>query len=122
MIYNVVFIDGEIIWDYTNLTKEEFFDKLWEWTWKDDLWDFIDETYPTEEELISYLNNIFIDDMLFHQWDEDYTTCYVFCVNSQGTVSNYSRSNQDLKDYIINKVLECYQKDDNGCYIKIRKL
>lgn len=123
MIYNVTFIIFKEIHSYTNLTKEELFDKLWEWTYEDDLWDFIDETNPTEEELISYLDNVFIDENVFHKWDEDDTTCYAFCVDVQGTI-NITTSifeynwDTELEDYIKDKILECYRKNAEGCYVR----
>lgn len=123
MIYNVVFIVFKGISSYTNLTKEELFDKLWEWTYEDDLWDFIDETNPTEEELISYLDDVFIDENVFHKWDEDDTACYAFCVDVQGTI-NITTSifeynwDSELEDYIKDKIRERYRKNVEGCYVR----
>lgn len=121
MIYNVAFVIYKDVSSYTNLTKEEFFDKLWEWTYEDDLWDFIDETEPTKEELISYLYNVFIDENIFHTFEDDDTSCYAFCVDVQGTTNittsifEYSE-NQELEDYIMSKVLERYHEEDGQFY------
>lgn len=121
MIYNIVFMIYKEASSYTNLTKEEFFDKLWEWTYVDDLWYFIDETEPTKEELISYLYNVFIDENMFHKFEDDDTSCYAFCVDVQGT-TNITTSifeyneNQELEDYIMSKVLEHYHEEDGQFY------
>ena len=121
MIYNVIFIIFKGISSYTNLTKEEFFDKLWEWTYEDDLWDFLDEVEPTKEELISYLDNVFIDENIFHKFDEDDTSCYAYCIeeksylNPETKVFEYSW-NQELEDYVMNKVLERYHEEDGQFY------
>ena len=121
MIYNVVFFIFKEGSSYTNLTKEEFFDKLWEWTYEDDLWDFLDEVEPTKEELISYLDNVFIDENIFHKFDEDDTSCYAFCIeeksylNPETKVFEYSW-NQELEDYVMNKVLERYHEEDGQFY------
>ena len=121
MIYNVVFFIFKEGSSYTNLTKEEFFDKLWEWTYEDDLWDFLDEVEPTKEELISYLDNVFIDEYIFHKFDEDDTSCYAYCIeeksylNPETKVFEYSW-NQELEDYVMNKVLERYHEEDGQFY------
>ena len=121
MIYNVVFFIFKEGSSYTNLTKEEFFDKLWEWTYEDDLWDFLDEVEPTKEELISYLDNVFIDENIFHKFDEDDTSCYAYCIeeksylNPETKVFEYSW-NQELEDYVMNKVLERYHEEDGQFY------
>ena len=121
MIYNVVFFIYKEGSSYTNLTKEEFFDKLWEWTYEDDLWDFLDEAEPTKEDLIAYLDNVFIDEDMFHKFDEDDTSCYAFCIeeksylNPETKVFEYSW-NQELEDYVMNKVLERYHEEDGQFY------
>ena len=121
MIYNVAFFIYKEVSSYTNLTKEEFFDKLWEWTYEDDLWDFLDEVEPTKEELISYLDNVFIDENVFHKWEEDDTSCYAYCIeeksylNPATKVFEYSW-NQELEDYVMNKVLERYHEEDGQFY------
>ena len=121
MIYNIAFMIHKEVCSYTNLTKEEFFDKLWEWTYEDDLWDFIDETEPTKEELISYLDNVFIDENIFHKFEDDDTSCYAYCVeeksylNPETKVFEYSW-NQELEDYVMNKVLERYHEEDGQFY------
>ena len=121
MIYNVVFFIYKEGSSYTNLTKEEFFDKLWEWTYEDDLWDFLDEAKPTKEDLIAYLDNVFIDEDMFHKFDEDDTSCYAFCIeeksylNPETKVFEYSW-NQELEDYVMNKVLERYHEEDGQFY------
>lgn len=121
MIYNVVFFIYKEASSYTNLTKEEFFDKLWEWTYEDDLWDFLDETEPTKEELISYLDNVFIDENMFHKFDEDDTSCYAYYIEEKSSLNPSTKIseyywNQELEDYVMNKVLEHYHEEDGQFY------
>lgn len=121
MIYNVVFTIYKETNSYTNLTKEEFFDKLWAWTYVDDLWDFIEETEPTKEELVSYLDNVFIDENIFHEYEDDDTSCYAFCVEEKTDLIPQTKIfvynwNQELEDYVMNKVLEHYHEEDGQFY------
>ena len=109
MIYNVAFMIYKEVNSYTNLTKEEFFDKLWEWTYEDDLWDFIEEDKPDEEYLDYFICNIFIDQNIFHEYEEDELDCFAFKVDDDGIVHVYNW-NQPLVDFVMKKVKEHYEK------------
>ena len=52
--YNLVIIENKQYIPFLNLTEQEFYDKLWEWTYEDDLWDYIDENNPTDEGIVEY--------------------------------------------------------------------
>ena len=110
MKYNLIIIEDKCITDYLNLTKSEFFETLWEWTYEYDLWDFIEEEDPDEESLNEYLCNIFIDDNIFHRYCEDDTNCYAFVVDD-GKVSTY-HWNQDLLNFIYDKIKD-YREQPN---------
>ena len=110
MIYNIVFIDGKAITEFLNFVSEEdFFEKLWEWTYLDNLWDFIEEDKPDKERLISYIDNIFIDDEIFHNFEDDDLTCFAFVVHDNGRVSTYNW-NQSLEDFVLKKIEKKYGK------------
>jgi hypothetical protein len=47
--YNLVIIEGKQRIPFLNLTEKEFYDKLWEWTYEYDLWDYLEEINPTDE-------------------------------------------------------------------------
>ena len=107
MIYNIVITEYKTHTSFLNLSKEEFFKKLWEWTYKDDLWDFIEENKPDKEYLIYYIDN-FIDENIFHEYEEDEIDCYAFVVDD-GKVYTYNW-NKPLEDFVMKKVKEHYEK------------
>lgn len=49
--YNLVLFENKQCSPFLNLTEQAFYDKLWEWTYEDDLWDYLDDYNPTGEEL-----------------------------------------------------------------------
>lgn len=106
--YNFIIIEGKVIIDYLNfVNKEEFFEELWRWTYVDDLWDFIEESDPTEEELNSYINDVFVEENIFHNYEEGTVDCFAFTVNNEGIVHIYYL-NEDLINFIYNKIKEHY--------------
>ena len=118
MIYNVIFTEYKTHTSFLNLSKEEFFKKLWEWTYEDDLWDyFLDEPEALEkdniEDLEDWLWNCFIPDSVFHEYEEDTINCYAFVVSSSIdgsiTVKDYY-FNQDLVNFILGKIEKKYDK------------
>lgn len=110
MTYNFIIIEAKQCSEYLNITSEkEFFEKLWLWTYKDDLWYFIYDENPNKEYLENYLCNSFIDENIFHNLYEDETHCYTFTVDDNGKVKTYNW-NQSLLDFIYNKVKEKYGK------------
>ena len=108
MTYNFVIIEGKVKSEYLNFYSEEaFFEALWEWTYEDDLWDFIEENKPDKEYLIHYIDN-FIDENIFHEYEEDEIDCYAFVVDD-GKVYTYNW-NKPLEDFVMKKVKEHYEK------------
>ena len=84
MTYNLVIIETKCPEAYLNLTEEEFFEKLWIWTYVDDLWDFIEEENPGSEYLNEFIYR-FIDENMFHGYEDDDTDCYAFVAYDNGT-------------------------------------
>ena len=110
MTYNFVIIENKVQNEYLNFSSEEaFFEKLWEWTYEDDLWDFIEEDEPDEEYLDHFICNIFIDQNIFHEYEEDELDCFAFKVDDDGMVHVYNW-NQPLVDFVMKKVKEHYEK------------
>ena len=118
MIYNLVITEYKTHTSFPNLSKEEFFKKLWEWTYEDDLWDyFIDEPEILEEEhqedLEDWLWDFFIPECVFHNDEDDTVNCYAFVVkssiNGSIMVEDYY-FNQDLVNFILKKIEQKYDK------------
>lgn len=107
MNYNFVITENKVRNEYLNIsTKEEFFEKLWEWTYEDDLWDFIEGDEPDYEYLIHYIDNVFIDQNIFHEYEEDELDCFAFIVYDN-RVSTYNW-NKSLEDFVLKKIEEHY--------------
>ena len=104
MTYNVIFIVNKVQTSYLNLSEEEFFNKLWEWTYEDDLWyNLEDEGLPTEEDFRDWLWGYFIPENVFHRYEEDEVDCFCFYVNSENKVLCYNNYDK-LADFIVDKV------------------
>lgn len=108
MIYNLIIIETKYPTEHLNLTKEKFFEELWKWTYEEDLWDFIESESPDTEYLEHYIN-VFIDENMFHQYEDDEVDCYAFIVDNNGRVHTYNW-NQDLIDFVLKKIEEKYGK------------
>ena len=109
MTYNFVITENKIQNEYLNISsEEEFFEKLWECTYVDDLWDFIESDDPDSEYLIHFIDNIFIDENIFHTYEDDDLDCYAFKVDNNGKVYTYNQ-NKSLEDFVIKKVKEHYE-------------
>lgn len=106
--YNLVIIEGKQRIPYLNLTEKEFYDKLWEWTYETDLWDYIEEDNPTDEELENFLDT-FIRENVFHEYEDDDVNCFAF-VNTDEGIVEYQVSNELFK-FIHNKIKEYYEGD-----------
>jgi len=104
--YNLVMIENKQCIPFLNLTEKEFYDKLWEWTYEDDLWDYIDENNPDKEELENVLNQ-FIDENVFHKYEDDDVDCFAF-VNTDNGVIEYQIDGELFK-YIEFKIEEHYE-------------
>ena len=103
--YNLVIIEGKQSIPFLNLTEQTFYDKLWEWTYEDDLWDYRDESNPSEEELENVLDQ-FIDENVFHEYEDDDVDCFAFINTDEGIVE-YQISER-LIEFIKSKIKEHY--------------
>ena len=103
--YNLVIIENKQCIPFLNLTEKEFYDKLWEWTYEDDLWDYIDDNNPDKEELENALNQ-FIEESIFHKYEDDDVNCFAFINTDEGIVE-YQISDK-LFEYIEFKIKEHY--------------
>ena len=104
--YNLVIIENKQCIPFLNLTEQAFYDKLWEWTYEYDLWDYIDDNNPDEEELDGAICQ-FIDENIFHELEDDDIDCYAFKVDDDGIVHTYNW-NQSLEDFVLRKIKEHY--------------
>lgn len=102
--YNLVIIEDKQWIPFLNLTEQEFYDKLWEWTYEDNLWDYIDDDHPDEETLNDAIYQ-FIDEYVFHKWEDDDVNCFAFV--EDGEVKEYQIS-KELFEFIKLKIKEHY--------------
>lgn len=103
--YNLVMIENKQRIPFLNLTEQAFYDKLWEWTYEDNLWDYIDENNPTEEDLDDVLHQ-FIDENIFHKYEDDDVDCFAFINTDEGIVE-YQTDN-GLIEFVKSKIEEHY--------------
>ena len=110
MTYNLIIFENKYPSEYLNIsTERELFEKLWDWTYIDDLWYFIEEENPNKEYLNDFIENTFIDDNIFHKYEDDDTNCYVFEVNNLGRTRTYLWDHS-LIDFIYEKISEKYER------------
>jgi hypothetical protein len=100
--YNLVILEAKQCIPFLNLTEQEFYDKLWEWTYEDDLWDYIEENNPTKEELENVLDQ-FIRENMFHEYEDDDVDCFAFTV--EDSVKEY-QIDEGLYKFIYSKIEE----------------
>ena len=100
--YNLVIIEDKQRIPFLNLTEQAFYDKLWEWTYEYDLWDYIEENNPTDEELKENLYQ-FIEENVFHKYEDDDIDCFAFI--DDGIIKEY-QINDGLYEFIYNKIKE----------------
>ena len=103
--YNLVIIENKQCIPFLNLTEQAFYDKLWEWTYEDDLWDYLDENNPTEEDLEDVLAQ-FIDENMFHEYEDDDINCFAF-VNTDEGIVEYQVGEYLIK-FVKSKIKEYY--------------
>ena len=103
--YNLVIIENKQRIPFLNLTEQAFYDKLWEWTYEDDLWDYIDDNNPNEEELENFLYD-FIEQSMFHKWEDDDVNCFAF-VNTDDGIVEYQVGDK-LVEFVKSKIKEHY--------------
>lgn len=90
---------------FLNLTEQAFYDKLWKWTYEDDLWDYIDDNNLDEETLNDAICQ-FIDENIFHRWEDDDVNCFAFIDTDEGIVE-YQISDE-LIEFVKSKIKEHY--------------
>ena len=109
--YNFIIVDGKIINPFLNiLNEEEFLEKLWEWCYTDDLWDFLDENpevLTNSEDLENYILNTFIPEDLFHHYEDDDLNCFVFTVSDEKLDTREYDTDKALS-FVLNKIKEHY--------------
>lgn len=109
--YNFIIIEGKVIHSFLRILDEnEFLEKLWEWCYEDDLWDYLYDTpelLNNSEELEEFLLNRFIPEYLFHHFEDDEINCFAFTVSDEKLdVSEY---NEDCAlEFVLNKIKEHY--------------
>lgn len=103
--YNLVVIENKQCSSFLNISEQAFYDKLWEWTYEDDLWDYIDDNNLNEEELKEAVDQ-FIYENVFHKWEDDDVDCFAF-VNTDKGIVEYQAS-EELFDFIKSKIKEHY--------------
>jgi hypothetical protein len=103
--YNLVLFENKQCSPFLNLTEQAFYDKLWEWTYEDDLWDYLDDYNPTGEELENGIDQ-FIRENMLHKYEDDDIDCFAF-VNTDNGLVEYQVSNK-LIEFIKTKIKEHY--------------
>ena len=102
--YNLVLVENKECIPFLNLTEQAFYDKLWEWTYEDDLWDYIDEN-PDKEKIDNAIIQ-FVNENMFHRWEDDDVNCFAF-VNTDEGIVEYQVS-EKLFDFVKSKIKEHY--------------
>ena len=102
--YNLVIIENKQHIPFLNLTEQAFYDKLWEETYEEDLWDYLDES-PDEENLEDVLNQ-FIREKMLHEYEDDDVDCFAF-VNTDEGIVEYQISER-LLEFVKSKIKEHY--------------
>ncbi len=101
--YNLVIIEGRQCIPYLNLTEQAFYDTLWKWTYEIDLWDYVEEDNPTEEELEDFLDT-FIRENIFHEYEDDDVNCFAF-INDEDYIKEY-QVDEEMLEFVKNKIKE----------------
>ena len=104
--YNLVIIENKQCIPFLNLTEQAFYDKLWEWTCEDDLWDYLEENNPTKEELENVLDQ-FIRENMFHKYEDDDINCFTFVDTDEGIIEY--QGDKNLLEFIKSKIKEHYE-------------
>lgn len=103
--YNIVFTEDKTITSFLNLTEEEFYDKLWEWSYVDDLWYSIEDQNLSQDEIENAIN-MFIDEDMFHSYIDDDRNCFAFVVKDS-KVEEYKIGDK-LFSFVLDKVYKHY--------------
>ena len=106
--YNFIIIDDKVVHPFLNiLNEEEFLEKLWEWCYIDDLWDYLDEN-PDSKDLEDYILDIFIPEDLFHRYEDDDLNCFAFTVSDEKLDVREYNEYRALQ-FVLNKIKKHYE-------------
>ena len=109
--YNFIITDGKVIHPFLNiLNEDEFLEKLWEWCFEDDLWDYLyenPEVLTNSEELKDYLIDTFIPEDLFHLHVDDDINCFAFTASDEKLEVREYDIDRALQ-FVLNKIEEHY--------------
>ena len=111
--YNFIMNEGKVLHSFLNiLNEEEFLEKLWEWCYEDDLWDFIyenPEVLTNSEDLENQILDTFIPEDLFHRYEDDDLNCFAFTVSDEKLDTREYDKDRALS-FVLNKIKEhCIQ-------------
>jgi hypothetical protein len=110
--YNFIIIDyNKSINPFLNfINEDEFLEKLWDWCYEDNLWDYLDENSEilnNSEDLEDYLLNTFIPEDLFHRYEYDDLNCFAFTASDEKLgVREYDESR--ALTFVLNKIKKDY--------------
>ena len=112
--YNFVITEGKVTNPFLNILNEEkFLEKLWEWYYEYNLWDFIDENpevLTNSKDLENYILDTFIPEDLFHHYEDDDLNCFAFTVSDEKLdVREYDEDR--ALTFVLNKIEEYYGKN-----------
>lgn len=111
--YNIIITEDKVIHPFLNiLNEEEFLEKLWEWCYEDDLWDYLYDTpelLNDSEELEEFLLNRFIPEYLFHHFKDDELNCFAFTASDEKLEVREYNEDRALA-FVLNKVKEHYDE------------
>jgi len=109
--YNFIITEDKVIHSFFNILNEkEFLEKLWEWCYEDDLWDFLDENPEVlndKEYLEEWILNQYIPENLFHKYEDDDINCCAFTVPDEKLDVREYNEDRALS-FILNKIKEHY--------------
>ena len=110
--YNFVIIGiNKTINSFLNfLDENEFLEKLWDWCYEDDLWDFLDENpevLNNKDYLEEWILNTFIPEDLFHRYEDDDLNCFAFTASDEKLDVREYNEDRALA-FVLNKIKEHY--------------
>lgn len=103
--YNILIIDGKNVYPYFNLNETEFLEKLWRWTYIDELFDTIKERDFSKEDLEDYLIENFIPEDVFHNYEDDDLTCFAFTASDEKLEVKEFDNYEMLLPFIMDKII-----------------
>ena len=111
--YNFIIVDyNKAINSFLNiLNEEEFFEKLWDWCYEDDLWDFLDENpevLNNKNDLEDWILNTFIPETLFHRYEDDDLNCFAFTVSDEKLDVREYNEDRALT-FVLDKIKKDYE-------------